>query len=215
MMFNPMKKIRKISCCKRVLSIEKIKILNKYPDWSANVIGDEPREEFNFNHKKLNLLGFKKHKDVLLNFEKTSIAIVCSRWNEPFGRTSLEASSRGCGVIISNRGGLPETTDHCVILKKLNSNIEIIKGDGLNTKLKDNTFDIVHSSATIEHVGSEYNQNQFIKECLRISKKTVIITTPNRFFPIDFHTNLQLIHWLPKKIHRKILKFIGLNFYSK
>ena len=44
------------------------------------------------------------------------------------------------------------------------------------TKLKDNTFDIVHSSATIEHVGSEYNQNQFIKECLRISKKTVIIS---------------------------------------
>ena len=31
MMFNPIKKIRKISCCKRVLSIEKIKILNKYP----------------------------------------------------------------------------------------------------------------------------------------------------------------------------------------
>ena len=29
---------------------------------------------------------------------------------EPFGRTSLEASSRGCAVIISNRGGgLPET----------------------------------------------------------------------------------------------------------
>ncbi|MDA9733370.1 glycosyltransferase [Candidatus Pelagibacter sp.] len=96
-----------------------IKILNKYPDWSANVIGDEPREEFNFNHKKLNLLGFKKHKEVLLNFEKTSIAVVCSRWNEPFGRTSLEASSRGCGVIISNRGGLPETITNGVILKDL------------------------------------------------------------------------------------------------
>ena len=98
-----------------------IKILNKYPDWSANVIGDEPREEFNFNHKKLNLLGFKKHKDVLLNFEKTSIAVVCSRWNEPFGRTSLEASSRGCGVIISNRGGLPETITNGIILKELST----------------------------------------------------------------------------------------------
>ena len=98
-----------------------IKILNKYPDWSANVIGDEPREEFNFSHKKLNLLGFKKHRDVLLNFEKTSIAVVCSRWNEPFGRTSLEASSRGCGVIISNRGGLPETITNGVILKELST----------------------------------------------------------------------------------------------
>jgi glycosyltransferase involved in cell wall biosynthesis len=34
---------------------------------------------------------------------------VCSRWEEPFGRVALEASSRGCAVtIITNRGGLPE-----------------------------------------------------------------------------------------------------------
>ena len=38
------------------------------------------------------------------------------------GRTALESSSRGCATIISNRGGLPETTDNCIILKKLNSN---------------------------------------------------------------------------------------------
>jgi len=47
--------------------------------------------------------------------------VVCSRWEEPFGRTSLEASSRGCALIISNRGGLPETTDHALVLKKLTS----------------------------------------------------------------------------------------------
>ncbi len=97
-----------------------IKILNKYPFWKANVIGDEPREKFNFVHKNLHILGFKKHSYVLKNFEKTNIAVVCSRWNEPFGRTSLEASSRGCGVIISNRGGLPETITNGIILKELN-----------------------------------------------------------------------------------------------
>ena len=100
-----------------------IKVLNKYPDWKANVIGDEPREKFNFHHKNLNILGFKKHKEVLTNFEKTKIAVVCSRWSEPFGRTSLEASSRGCAVIISNRGGLPETISNGTILNKLDSNI--------------------------------------------------------------------------------------------
>ena len=56
----------------------------------------------------------------LLKFTKTSIAIVCSRWEEPFGRTSLEASSAGCAVIISNRGGLPETITNGLILKNLN-----------------------------------------------------------------------------------------------
>ena len=97
-----------------------IKILNKYPDWKSNVYGDEPREKLIFKHKNLNLMGFKKHKDVLKNFEKSSITVVCSRWQEPFGRTSLEASSRGCAVIISNRGGLPETVTNALILKNLN-----------------------------------------------------------------------------------------------
>jgi len=65
-------------------------------------------------------MGFKKHKEVLKNFEKSSITVVCSRWQEPFGRTSLEASSRGCAVIISNKGGLPETVTNAIILKNLN-----------------------------------------------------------------------------------------------
>ena len=103
-----------------------IKILNKYKDWTATVIGDEPREKFNFYHKNLKILGFQDHNKVLKNFEKSKIAVVCSRWNEPFGRTSLEASSRGCAIILSNRGGLPETTDNGIVLKKLNVN-EIVK----------------------------------------------------------------------------------------
>ncbi len=96
-----------------------IKILNKFDDWTSIVIGDEPRDQLLFEHKNLIKLGFKKHKDVLKIYKKTSIAVVCSRWEEPFGRTSLEAASNGCAVIISNRGGLPETITNGVILKKL------------------------------------------------------------------------------------------------
>ena len=96
-----------------------IKILNNYPDWKALAIGDEIREKYNFNHSNLKILGFVNHKKVLKYFEKTNIAVVCSRWEEPFGRTSLEASSRGCAVIISNRGGLPETIKDPIILKNL------------------------------------------------------------------------------------------------
>ena len=103
----------------------------------------------------------------------------------------------------------------CSILGKKYSNIkDFIIGDGTNTDLKDMSFDIVHSNATLEHVGSYNNQIAFVKEAWRVSKNHVFIQTPNRFYPIDFHTNLPLVHWLPKKIHRKILKFIGLNFYS-
>ena len=97
-----------------------IKILNKFPEWKAHVIGDEIREKYDFKHNNLKILGFVPHNKVLRHFEKTNIAVVCSRWEEPFGRTSLEASSRGCAVIISNRGGLPETIKDPIILKKLN-----------------------------------------------------------------------------------------------
>ena len=97
-----------------------IKILKKYKNWKGIVIGDEPRSTLSFKHKRLNVLGFIHHNKVLEIFEKTSIAVACSRWDEPLGRTSLEASSRGCATIISNKGGLPETVTHGIILKELN-----------------------------------------------------------------------------------------------
>ena len=67
------------------------------------------REKILLEHKNTDLLGFQKHNKVIRNFKKTSIAVACSRWEEPFGRTSLEASANGCAVIITNKGGLNET----------------------------------------------------------------------------------------------------------
>jgi glycosyltransferase involved in cell wall biosynthesis len=98
-----------------------IKILNKYPDWQARVFGDEPREKLTFKHKNLHILGFKDNNYILNSLKKISISVICSRWNEPFGRTSLEAASRGSAVIISNKGGLPETSSAAIIIKKLDS----------------------------------------------------------------------------------------------
>jgi len=98
-----------------------LKILKKFKKWEAIVMGDEPRHTLNFKHKRLKNLGFQNHDKVLKIFEKTSIAVACSRWDEPLGRTSLEASSRGCATIISNKGGLPETVTHGIILKDLNA----------------------------------------------------------------------------------------------
>ncbi len=94
-------------------------ILNKNLDWRAKIIGDEKREKIDLKHKNADLLGFKKHNEVINVFKKTSIAVVCSRWEEPFGRTSLEASANGCAVIITNKGGLPETITDAKILNRL------------------------------------------------------------------------------------------------
>ncbi len=96
-----------------------IKILNKYNDWKAIVAGDEPRDKLYYFHKNLKILGFRPHNEILKIYKQSSIAVSCARWEEPFGRSSLEASANGCAVIISNKGGLPETITNGVILKKL------------------------------------------------------------------------------------------------
>ncbi|MBD1163493.1 hypothetical protein IDG53_02690 [Pelagibacterales bacterium SAG-MED11] len=75
--------------------------------------------------------------------------------------------------------------------------------------------DLVISNATIEHVGNYDNQKLMFDNMIKLCKKMIIISTPYRYHPLEFHTKIPLIHWLPKNIHRKILKNIGLTFFSK
>ncbi len=159
-----------------------LKILEEFPKWKAFSIGDESRERPIINHPRHHELGFLKHKKVLKFLDKSQIAVVPSRWEEPFGRTALESSSRACATIISNRGGLPETTDHRVILNKLTAEdlyIEIkklIKNDKLRKKIQLNGFKnvkhtIKNNSLLIDSIREKLIHNfslNFIKNKLRI-----------------------------------------------
>lgn len=51
---------------------------------------------------------FMPHEAVMATFRRAAIAVVPSVWDEPFGRTALEAMAAGAAVIASRRGGLPE-----------------------------------------------------------------------------------------------------------
>ncbi len=118
------------------------KILDKNKSWKAKIIGDEKREKISLKHVNADIMGFLDHEKVLNIFKKSSIAVACSRWEEPFGRTSLEASANGCAVIITNKGGLPETVTNAKILKKLDfKNLEknlqfLIKNSKARKKLQ-------------------------------------------------------------------------------
>ena len=114
-----------------------VKILNKFPQWKALSIGDEVRRSIYIDHHNHKELGFLNHKKTLDILNKSEIAVVPSRWEEPFGRSSLEASSRGCATIISDKGGLKETTKHAVILKKID---EIILFKELKNLIKNKKF---------------------------------------------------------------------------
>ena len=116
-----------------------IKILNQYKDWKSIIIGDEPREKYSFKHKRLIFTGWISQDEVLSLYDKSSITVVPSLWEEPFGRSSLEAGSRGNAVIISKKGGLPETIDNPIFLKNVSSSAiydEIVKLINNNKLLK-------------------------------------------------------------------------------
>lgn len=129
-----------------------IKILEKYPDWNAEVYGNEQREIFSFNHKRLKIHNWINHKKLLKIYEKSSISVVNPTWEEPFGRTAMESSSRGCAVITSRSGGLSETFKNNLILKKNNPNelfkllSLLIKNKKLLLNIQKNNFNnIIHT----------------------------------------------------------------------
>jgi SAM-dependent methyltransferase len=75
--------------------------------------------------------------------------------------------------------------------------IAYVQGDACSLPFPDESFDVVFSNAVIEHVGDRARQRLFVEEALRVGRR-VFLTTPNRWFPVEVHTRLPLVHWLPE-----------------
>jgi hypothetical protein len=58
----------------------------------------------------------------------------------------------------------------------------------------DQSFDIATSNAVLEHLGSWEAQFRFTRELCRVAK-TVFISVPNRYFPIEHHTGIPVAHY--------------------
>jgi glycosyltransferase involved in cell wall biosynthesis len=98
-----------------------INILNKYKNWKVIVAGNEKREIYNFKHERFKIYNWLSHKKIINIYKKSSISVVPSTWNEPFGRTAMESSDMGNALITSNKGGLKETSINPILLKINNS----------------------------------------------------------------------------------------------
>lgn len=104
--------------------------------------------------------------------------------------------------------------DDASFLEEQYPGVKFVQASGLDIPFEDQSFDIVHSSAVIEHVGSYANQIKFVQECARVTRKAFFLTTPNRWFPVEFHTVLPILHWLPKPWFRAALRAVGMRFFA-
>lgn len=99
--------------------------------------------------------------------------------------------------------------DDASFLEELYPGLRFVHANALDLPFENAAFDYVHSSAVLEHVGGFENQRRMIAECVRVARKGICLTTPNRWFPVEFHTQLPLLHWLPKPWFRRILSGMG------
>lgn len=102
----------------------------------------------------------------------------------------------------------PENINH---LEQFLTGLKVVSWD---TDLSNfGKIDHIISSAVIEHVGSEQEQIQYVCNLLKIGGN-ILITTPNRYHWLEFHTKIPLLHWLPRQWHRILLKAFGMKFWA-
>lgn len=90
--------------------------------------------------------------------------------------------------------------------------VQVARGEPL--PFGDREFDIAFCSAVIEHVGSREDQRRFLAEVLRVARGA-FLTTPNRWYPVELHTLLPIIHYLPSPIYRRVYRAVGFDFFSR
>jgi SAM-dependent methyltransferase len=86
--------------------------------------------------------------------------------------------------------------------------IGYVQGDACALPFADDAFDLYFSNAVIEHVGGEERQQAFVGEAVRVARRA-FVTTPNRWFPLEVHTRLPLVHWLPERVAHRGYDLVG------
>ncbi len=85
--------------------------------------------------------------------------------------------------------------------------VRAVQADGRELPFADGEFDLGFSNAVVEHVaGGRDGQRRFVHELCRVTAR-VFVTTPNRLFPLEVHTLLPFVHWLPARARARVIPF--------
>jgi len=83
-----------------------------------------------------------------------------------------------------------------------------VTASGTNLPFENDSFDIAFSNAVLEHVGGREEQRRFVHELCRVAPK-VFVSTPNRRFPVEVHTLVPFLHWLPHGARDRAFAALG------
>ena len=102
-------------------------VLPRLPGWRAEMVG---ADRFSADSRPtpfteqlhdgaaaagIRLRGYMPHAAAMERMSRAAIAVVPSRWPEPFGLSALEAMAHGAALVCSRRGALPEVAGECAL----------------------------------------------------------------------------------------------------
>jgi hypothetical protein len=86
--------------------------------------------------------------------------------------------------------------------------------DARRLPFADKSFDLVYSNAVIEHVGGFEDQRAMAREVMRVGRNWYV-TTPNRWFPFEFHLRLPFVSWLPAPIMLRVARICAYDHVQR
>lgn len=92
--------------------------------------------------------------------------------------------------------------------------IECVTASGTELPFEDDAFDVAFTNAVVEHVGGREEQRRFVAELCRVAPR-VFLSTPNRWFPVETHTLLPFLHWLPRPAADRAFAALGKDNWER
>ena len=183
-----------------------INILNKYKDWRAIVAGNEKREYYNFHHERLKIYNWLSHKQIINIYKKSSISVVPSTWDEPFGRTAMESSDMANALITSGKGGLKETVFNPIVLKKNNS--QTIK-DEIEKLIKN--INLLKKIQNFNYVNKKINYNENLRKMSNIKNNLLI----QNDYKLNYYNNNNKVLHIANFDEKNDFRLLNINLATK
>lgn len=114
----------------------------------------------------------------------------------------------------NNLSAVNLSSEHISMIKQYYPEIEATVGDACKSPWPDKYFDVIYSNTVIEHVGDFTKQKKMASEITRVGKRW-FVTTPNRWYPFEFHLRLPFVTWLPGNSYLKVGKLVSYNHVKK